>query len=114
RNGGFLNGGGAIGYERLIDTLGHEQAKTFFEMSMDGQELPHQIIAEEGINCDLRRNGTLTLVLTQDELAGMRAQQQLLVNDGFSHEILDRQQVQEVIATPLADEVVGANFAPTG
>lgn len=114
RNGGFLTGGGAIGYQRMIDTLGHERAKTFCSMSMEGQELPHQVIAEEGIECDLRRNGTLGLALSANELAAMTAEQKLLAEDGFSREILDRDQVQELITTPLADEIVGATFAPTG
>lgn len=114
RNGGFLTGGGAIGYQRMIDTLGRANAKRLFELSMDGQELPHQIVAEEGIDCDLRRNGTLGLALNQDELTAMATQQRLLAEDGFSREILDRKQVQELIATPLAEEIVGATFAPTG
>ena len=114
RNGGFLTGGGAIGYQRMIDLLGHENAKSFFALSMEGQELPHQIVAEEEIDCDLRRNGTLGLALTDGELAAMSAQHALLAKDGFSLKILDRPDVQELIATPLADEIVGATFAPTG
>lgn len=114
RNGGFLTGGGAIGYQRMIDTLGHEQAKSFFELSMEGQELPHQVVAEEGIDCDLRRNGTLGLALSEEELAAMTTEQELLARDGFTREILDRQQVQKLIATPLADEIIGASFARSG
>src|SRR5690554_1097346 len=63
RNGGFLTGGGAIGYQRMTDTLGRENARALFELSMKGQELPHQIVAEQKIECDLRRNGTLSLAL---------------------------------------------------
>ncbi len=114
RNGGFLAGGAAIGYKALIDTLGREQAKSLVELSMEGQELPHEILPEEGVECDLRRNGLLTLALNENELSQMKEQQHLLAEDGFSHQILDRQQVQELISTPLADEITGATFAPTG
>lgn len=114
RNGGFLTGGGAIGYQRMIDILGRDTAKQLFKLSMTGQELPHQVIAEEEIECDLRRNGTLSLALNEKQLESMRHQQALLAEDGFPFEILNRHGVQERIQTPLAEEIVGAKFAPTG
>lgn len=114
RNGGFLTGGGAIGYKTMIDTLGRDNARSLFQLSMTGQELPHQVIAEEGIECDLRRNGTLSLALSESELTSMSNQQELVAEDGFPFEILDRQGVQELIQTPLGEEIVGATFAPTG
>lgn len=114
RNGGFLTGGAAIGYQRTTDLLGRENAKAFWALSMTGQELPHQIIAEEGIDCDLRRNGTLSLALTQSDLEGMTHQQALLREDGFTVDILDRSAVQSLIDTPLAEEIVGGYLTPTG
>lgn len=114
RNGGFLTGGGAIGYQRMIDLLGREQAKSLFALSMFGQELPHQVIAEEGIDCDLRRNGTLSLALSEVDMESARKQQAMLAEDGFPFEVLDRSGVQDLIGTLLADEIVGAGYAPTG
>ena len=114
RNGGFLTGGGAIGYQRMIDILGHEHAKKLFALSMAGQELPHQVIAEEEIDCDLRRNGTLSLALDETDMTSTRQQQALLTRDGFDFEVLERDQVQDLIGTPLGDEIAGATFAPTG
>lgn len=114
RNGGFLTGGGAIGYSQMIERLGRENAARLYALSMEGQELAHTVIHEEGIDCDLRRTGTLGLALSEDDLDGMRRQQQLLAEDGFTKDILDRAELQAKIQTTLADEIVGAAYAPTG
>lgn len=114
RNGGFLTGGGAISYQRMIELLGRDGARKFYALSMSGQELPYEIVAEEGIDCDLRRTGTLSLALDQSSLDEMFAQQSLLAEDGFSVDVLDRDGVQDLINTPLADEIVGGYLVPTG
>jgi glycine/D-amino acid oxidase-like deaminating enzyme len=44
----------------------------------------------------------------------MTHQRHLLEEDGITAELLDRQAVQELIHTPLAEEIVGGYLAPTG
>lgn len=114
RNGGFLIEGAAVGYRRLIDLLGHEGAKAFYDLTLRGQQLAHDVVTDEEIECDLRRMGTLSLALSHDELAGMAAQRNLLSDDGFPAELLDRKAVQGLVHTPLAEEIVGGYLAPTG
>lgn len=114
RNGGFLTGGSAVGYQRQIDLLGAEKAREFQALTNMGEDMPHQVVAEEEIDCDLRRNGTINIVVTDEQLALAHANKDLLNSDGFAAEILDRKQLQEIIKTPLADEILGASLAPTG
>ncbi|MCA9834475.1 MAG: FAD-binding oxidoreductase [Thermomicrobiales bacterium] len=114
RNGGFLTGGAATGYPALIDLLGRETARQLFALTMLGQELAHEVVHEEGIDCDLRRTGTLSLALSASGLDGLQTHYELLRTDGFAGEMLDRQATQALINTPLAEEIAGAFLAPTG
>ncbi len=112
RNGGFLVGGTALGYPKLVETVGREHARNLHRLTLDGQELAFEVVAEEGIDCDLRRNGTLGLDLNEESQEATRASQSVLAEDGFSIEVLDRQQLRDLISTPLADHIVGASYAP--
>lgn len=114
RNGGFLTSGGALGYTTAIASFGRETAQAIWRLSEDGRALAERTIAEEGIACDFRKPGTLSLALSDDALASMTADAALQREDGFRAETLDRVAVQELIATPLADDIAGAAFAPDG
>jgi glycine/D-amino acid oxidase-like deaminating enzyme len=113
RNGGFLVGGTALGYPSLVKTVGREHARNLHQLTLDGQRLAFDVVAEEGIDCDLRRNGTLGLDLNAGALDATRASRDLLEEDGFSVDVLDRQQLRDLIDTPLADHIVGASFSPS-
>ncbi len=112
RNGGFLVGGTALGYPKLVETVGRDAARGLHQLTLDGQALAFDVVAEEGIDCDLRREGTLNLDLTDESLESTRASQRLLASDGFGIEVLDRDGLRELIATPLADHIVGASYSP--
>ncbi len=115
RNGGFLGSGTAVGYLDAIDRYGRDAARDLWRLTEDGQTLAGTVIAEEGIDCDLRSPGILSLALTDDELAGMGRDIEAMRADGFQGEILDRQQAQEWIGTPFGAEITGgAVFAPNG
>lgn len=114
RNGGFLIEGAAIGYKRLIDQLGRDGARDFYGLTMRGQQLAYETVEAEEIDCQLRQTGTLSLALNDDELAALASQQALMAEDGHSAKMLDRDGVDALISTPLADEIVGGYLAPTG
>lgn len=114
RNGGFLVGGAGVGYTRLIELLGRDNAALLYAMTIAGQELGHDIVAEESIECDIRRTGTLFLARSEGALTAVEQQHQLLAKDGFDSAVLDRQSVQALIATPLGEEIVGGSLAPQG
>ena len=111
RNGGFLVGGTALSFPRLVALVGPETARALHRVTMDGQALAYEVVAEEGIDCDLRRVGTLSLALDTDDLEHLGPDTTLL-HDDTTLERLDRAQVQELIATPLGDRITGGWFAP--
>ncbi|MEJ7838548.1 MAG: FAD-binding oxidoreductase, partial [Thermomicrobiales bacterium] len=79
-----------------------------------GQAQVGQIIAEEGIDCDYRTPGTLSLALSDASLDDMRLELATMRADGFSGELVDRQSVQAMIATPLGPDIAGGLFFPDG
>ena len=114
RNGGFLRGGTAAGYRHAIDTLGHEVARGLWQTTFRGQQLAAEIIAEEGIDCDFRTPGTLSLALNEQEAAEYQAELALFAQDGFPGEWLNHADVQAMLQTRLADDVAGALFFADG
>jgi glycine/D-amino acid oxidase-like deaminating enzyme len=114
RNGGFLVGGAAMGYSDAIAAFGRETAADIWRLSEEGRSLAAQVIADEGIACDYRMTGTLSLGLSDEGLASASRNAALLRADGLAAEVLDRAAVQELIATPLGPEIAGAALAPHG
>lgn len=111
RNGGFHVVGTGEAYHATIESFGHTDAKSIYQITMDSRTLLRQVLAEEQIACEYREPGRLNLELSAADrlshsqaIAAMRA-------DGFEAEQLDRDQVQEIIQTPLGPEILGGLFA---
>jgi glycine/D-amino acid oxidase-like deaminating enzyme len=114
RNGGFLVGGTASGFGAMAKRIGEDAARQVETIAAEGREIAERVIGEEGIACDFRVPGTLLLALSDEELAEMRADMGVLAKSGFAGEVLDREQVQAMIRTPLGEEIRGATYARTG
>lgn len=115
RNGGFVGPGTAVSYADAIARYGHEAARALWQLTVDGQALAGRTIAEEWIDCDFRSPGIVSLALDEAELANMGRNIAALRADGFAGEVLDRQEVQDGIRTPLASEIAGgASFSRAG
>jgi glycine/D-amino acid oxidase-like deaminating enzyme len=114
RNGGFLRAGTAAGYTDAVRQLGRDAARDLWRLTEAGAALAAQIVAEEGIDCDFRTPGTLSLALTDDSLNEMRQDLETMRTDGFPGEFVDRPAVQNLIATPLGPEIAGGIFYPDG
>lgn len=112
RNGGFLTGGAAMGYGAAIETFGRETALSLWKLAEAGRDLAGDVIAEEGIDCDFRTPGRVAIAQTEHALADMSHDLDLLREDGFGGEMLDRQGVQEMVRTPLGADVVGGVYSP--
>jgi len=112
RNGGFMVSGPAEAYPRAIARLGHETARAVMTLTLDSRQLLRQVLAEEEIDCDYREPGCLSLALGEEQLAEIKRTVEALQADGFAATLLDREQVQEFIGTPLGPEIVGGKFAP--
>lgn len=110
RNGGFHVVGTGESYPDTIAKLGHSAAKSIYDLTLASRALLRQVLAEEQISCEYREAGRLSLALTEAEYSAMERSIAALHADGFSGERLDRAQVQELITTPLAPQILGAIY----
>jgi gamma-glutamylputrescine oxidase len=112
RNGGFMVAGTAERYPAAIERLGHTTAREVWQLTLDSRALLRQVLAEEAIDCDYREPGNLELALGEAQLAELAGAVAVLRADGFAADLLDRQQLQSLIATPLDAAIAGGLFAP--
>jgi glycine/D-amino acid oxidase-like deaminating enzyme len=112
RNGGLLVAGTAEAYPAAIARHGHETARAVWQLTLGNRALVRQVLADEAIGCDYREPGHLALALGAAQHDAMARTVAALAADGFRAELLGRAQAQELVGTPLGDEVVGALFTP--
>ncbi len=112
RNGGIVSVGPAEAYPGAIMRLGHETARAIWTLTLENRAFLRQVLAEECIACDYREPGHLSLALGEDQLAGQSEIVAALQADGFAATLLDREQAQALIDTPLGPEIAGGKFIP--
>lgn len=112
RNGGFHVVGTAEGYADAIARLGRDTARAMMQITLDSRALLRQTLAEEQIACDYREPGHLTLALGEEQYVDLQRHIAALRADGFAAELLDRQQTQALIRTPLSEAIAGALYGP--
>ncbi|HEX4203812.1 MAG TPA: FAD-dependent oxidoreductase [Ktedonobacteraceae bacterium] len=112
RNGGFVMSGTAESYTAVIARLGHETALAISKITIENRQLLRQVLAEEALSCDYREPGNLNLALNEVQLAARTLDVKALQADGFRAELLDRQQVQAMIDTPIGSEIAGGVYIP--
>ncbi|WDH25665.1 NAD(P)/FAD-dependent oxidoreductase [Pseudomonas chlororaphis] len=59
RNGGFVFGGYCLGNAELLKTLGREEARRLYRLTIDAVELIRQRVRQYDIQCDLTDRGVL-------------------------------------------------------
>jgi glycine/D-amino acid oxidase-like deaminating enzyme len=112
RNGGFMVAGTAERYPAAVARLGHPTARAIWQLTLDNRALLRRVLEEEAIGCDYREPGHLHLALGDAQLAELASDVAALRAEGFAADLLDRRQVQELIATPLGPAISGGLFAP--
>lgn len=110
RNGGFIGTGPAEGYAGARARLGAAPAQQIYELTVQNGKLARQIIHEEGFDCHFREPGTFNLSLSYAEHQAAKQSVATLNADGYAGEILDRDQLQAMVNTRLAEEIVGASY----
>jgi glycine/D-amino acid oxidase-like deaminating enzyme len=78
RNGGFVLPGYKPDVQVLATRLGLGVARRLFETSLEAVRLLESVIAEEAIDCDYARCGSLLLAAKPGHLGGLRAGQRFL------------------------------------
>ena len=112
RNGGFITIGAAMPYPQVISHFGEETARAIVQLTRENSLLVRHFVAEEQIACDYREPGHLQLAVNEKQYHKQAHSQEALRNAGILTHLLDRQQTQEAIATPLGLEIVGGLFTP--
>jgi gamma-glutamylputrescine oxidase len=110
RNGGFVRAGTAGSLTSAIARLGPQTARAVMNITYENRALLRQVLQEEEISCDYREPGALQLALTKDQSEQQRQEVDLFQAEGFSAQWLERAQVQAMINTPLAPEILGGRF----
>ncbi|BCL84628.1 FAD-dependent oxidoreductase [Ktedonobacteria bacterium brp13] len=112
RNGGFVRIGSAGSYLEAKERLGAETARQVMTLTTENRTLLRQVLPEEAIACAYREPGSLRLALSEEQAVRFRREIAELQADGYDALWLDRAQTQELIQTPLGEEIVGARFRP--
>ncbi|GHP00283.1 FAD-dependent oxidoreductase [Reticulibacter mediterranei] len=112
RNGGFVRAGTSESYPEAIARLGPQTARAVMDITYENRALLRRLIQEELIECDYREPGALQLALTDVHREQQHQEVEALREDGFSAQWLERTQVQAMINTPLAPEILGGRFLP--
>ncbi len=112
RNGGFVVAGPTGSYSKAIADLGHDTAQAVMNVTHESRTLLRQVLQEEAIACDYREPGTLRLALTEAHREQLTQDVAALRSSGFSAQFLEREQVQQLIQTPLAPEILGGRLLP--
>jgi glycine/D-amino acid oxidase-like deaminating enzyme len=114
RNGGMVLPGYKTDLPDLVRRLGLERARRLFEDSLQAIAFVETLIQDEGIACDWRRAGHVTLAAKPAHQAGLRATAALLDRDfGYRTELLGPDRVAEAIGSRryfggLLDPLAGA------
>jgi gamma-glutamylputrescine oxidase len=112
RNGGFMVAGTAERYPAAVARLGHATARAVWQLTLDNRALLRRVLGEEEIDCDYREPGHLHMALGDAQLAELAGDVAAMRADGFAADLLDRRQLQALIATPLGPTISGGLFAP--
>lgn len=73
RSAGFLIRGTADHPDRVAAGIGQDRALTLWRFTADSVELLVRLVSDEGIDCGLRRDGSLVLALDDDERRSVEA-----------------------------------------
>ena len=112
RNGGFVRAGSGESYPDAIARLGRESARAVMDITYESRSLLRQVVQEEEIACDYREPGALQLAITEAQRERQRQEVDILRAERFSAQWLERAQVQGMIKTLLAPEILGGRFLP--
>ena len=87
RNAGFILQGTAERYNRAIEIMGHDRAKSIHQWSLVNHERIASVIAQHGIDCSYAQSGSLQLAGSKQEEAELLESARLLCADGFEAQI---------------------------
>jgi gamma-glutamylputrescine oxidase len=109
RNGGFVFGGFSLGERSIIDTVGEQDGKKLYHMTLCAVELIRRRIHQYGIECDINEEGVYLANWFDDERILARRQRFMADKLGVEWERIDR---TRLAGTLLSARYFGALFEP--
>lgn len=111
RNGGFHVIGTAESYASAIERLGHADARAIYMLTLRSRGLVRQVLTEEAIECEYREPGRINLALSDAQYAESQRSVDALRADGVVIDLLDREQMQTLVKTPLGPDIQGGIYS---
>lgn len=93
RNAGFVLEGTVPDYGDLVARFGRAEARALWAFTVENRERMVQVSAEEGIEAEIDRCGSVWAAASPQELDALRREAELLVQEGFPLEVLDAEEV---------------------
>jgi glycine/D-amino acid oxidase-like deaminating enzyme len=112
RSAGMVVPGLAVPHPFAAAVLGAGVARDAYAATVAAVALVRELVDRERLDCDLAVDGLLTLGLGDAQCAGGRMLAAALAADGFAARVVERDELGELIATPVAEEVGGGLFLP--
>ena len=102
RNGGFLLAGFKLGTAALLSRFGPGRARALYEASRESLRFVEQLVADEGIDCEFRRCGHVSLAYRPSHYRRL-AESQALHARVFAHEttLVPVDRLHEVIGSTI-------------
>lgn len=97
RNGGQLNPGLKYDPSWLIEKLGEERGGILVDLAWSSVDRLAEIVARTGIDCGLRRNGTIRAAVKSADIEAVRASQRDMKARGMPVEWLDRTDLSKLV-----------------
>lgn len=110
RNGGFVSLGPAESYPAALQRWGSQTTQAILRFTRENAQLLLQLLAEERIRCDYDNRGSLHLATTIEQWHALSQEAMMLQAEGIHTAMLDRQQVQDAVRTPLSSEILGGRW----
>ena len=85
RNGGQIIPGLRKGADELVRRLGEARARAVFDLAFEARDLVTDLIARQGIDCDLSLTGHLTLAAKASDFTHMAAEAEVLRRWNYPH-----------------------------
>ena len=111
RNAGFVLTGDHYHYPVSKHVFGPERAKTVWRLTERNRELLADIVANEGIDCDFRRSGSLRAAASASEASLLRKAHAELRADGFEVDLVDLERFDGALRFPRDGEIHPVRYA---
>ena len=98
RNGGFADAG-MPGLSAIYEDHGPEGARGYYDATLLGLSQIRGFVDDHGVDCDLERNGAVSLATEETQLPALEAQKQRYDAMGLSATLLDTAEVRRAVGS---------------